>query len=357
MNSQVRAIEKNILKAKVLIVDDDPDYVKLIKKALELAGYENIRCAYDSKKVCDFYQEWWPDVLLLDLFMPNTDGFQILQKLQSLERRSYLPILVLTAETGKESLLRTLDAGAKDFLTKPFDTNEIQFRIRNILEVRLLHNELRNQNVILDQKVLERTKELEETRLSVIRRLGHAAEWRDNETGNHVIRMSKSSEILGLKMGMNAKHAELVLNASPMHDIGKIGIPDAILLKPGPLDKDEWETMKTHVSIGAEILSGDDSELMLMAKKIALEHHEKWDGTGYPNGLSGEDISLEGRVVMICDVFDALTSKRSYKKAWSVSDALKYTEENKGSHFDPRVVDNFKKVLPEIIKIKNNFTD
>ncbi|MGV7221628.1 MAG: HD-GYP domain-containing protein [Nitrospinales bacterium] len=324
---------------------------------MEIAGYNNIRSISDPREVRDVYKDWWPDVVLLDINMPHMDGFKVMEALKVVERRDYLPVLVLSAVADKKVHLRALSAGAKDFLSKPFDLSEILFRIRNILEVRLLHNKLRNQNILLDEKVKERTLELNETRLSVIRRLGRAAEWKDNDTGYHVIRMSKASAVLAKVMGMTDAHCDLILNASPMHDTGKIGIPDAILLKPGKLDHDEWATMQTHVMIGVEILSGDESDLLKMARLVALEHHEKWDGSGYPNGLKGEEISIEARIVMVCDVFDALTSERPYKKAWPVEEAVKFIDENKGSHFDPQVADKFREILSDVLEIRKKFTD
>jgi putative two-component system response regulator len=350
-------MDQRILEANILIVDDEPANIELLRQTLAGEGYENLYVTCDPRKACEIYEKIWPDLLLLDLNMPYMDGFQVLEKLKTVERRSYLPILVLTALTAKETLLRALKSGAKDFLTKPLDLNEVLCRVRNILEVRLLHNEIRNQNNVLETRVRERTIELEKTRLSVIQRLGHAAEWRDNETGNHVIRMSNFSNLLAKKIGLDEKQCELILNASPMHDIGKIGIPDSVLLKPGKLDHDEWKIMQTHVTIGVSILSGDDSSLMQMARKIALEHHEKWDGSGYPHGLKGEEISLDARVVALCDVFDALTSVRPYKKAWSVDESINFIEQSSGSHFEPKLVYAFKETLPEMIKIINQFSD
>ncbi len=255
----------------------------------------------------------------------------------------------------KVARVRSLQSGAKDFLTKPFDRIETLTRIHNMLEVRLLHNQVRDQNVILERKVQERTAELNDTRLEIIRRLGIAAEYRDNETGLHIIRMSKICQVLGKAVGMTESEAELLLNASPMHDIGKIGIPDRILLKPGKLDADEWEIMKTHAAIGADMLSGHSSELLNMAKEIALTHHEKWDGSGYPRGLKGEDNPLAGRICAVSDVFDALTSVRPYKKAWSVEDSVAEIQRGKGANFDPDMVDVFMDTLDEIVSIKEQY--
>lgn len=223
-------------------------------------------------------------------------------------------------------------------------------------ELRRLHQAVRHQNRFLEEKVRERTKELQDSRLEVIHRLGRAAEYRDNDTGLHTIRMSRYAAALGRAAGMTEAECELLLHASPLHDVGKIAIPDRILLKPGKLDPDEWEVMKTHAAIGAELLAGSRSELMQMAETIALTHHEKWDGSGYPRGLKGEEIPLVGRICALCDVFDALTSERPYKKAWSVPEAMAEIERGSGTHFDPRLVELFKQILPEIMEIRANTT-
>jgi putative two-component system response regulator len=269
----------------------------------------------------------------------------------------YLPVIVLTAAQEKQTRLRALSEGAKDFLTKPFDLVEATSRIRNILEVTLLHKRQRDQNRVLERLVRKRTQELHETRLEIIRRLGRAAEYRDNETGLHIVRMSHFSAIIGRAAGMSEYEADLMLNASPMHDIGKIGIPDRILLKPGKLDAEEWEIMKTHAAIGARILSGHESELMEMAQMIALSHHEKWDGSGYPHGLRGEEILLEGRIVALADVFDALTSERPYKKAWPLEQAFAEIRRLSGIHFDPHLVEVFQQVLPQILAIREQYRE
>jgi len=282
--------------------------------------------------------------------MPYIDGFQVMEKLNSFEENSYAPVLVLTAQADEDNQLRALHSGAKDFLSKPFTSSEVLARINNMLEVRLL-----NKN--LEQKVQERTKELNETRLEIIRRLGHAAEYRDNETGMHVIRMSIYSATIARAAGLDKEECERILKASPMHDLGKIGISDDILLKPGKLDDHQWKIMKTHPGMGAKILSGSQSDLLKMAETIALTHQEKWDGSGYPKGLKGEEIPLVGRIVAIADVFDALTTERPYKKEWPFEKAVALIEEGSGKHFDPQLVAIFKDILPKILEIKEKFAE
>ncbi|MBD3610532.1 MAG: response regulator [Gammaproteobacteria bacterium] len=348
-------LSEQILAAKILIVDDQPANVMLLEKMLSSVGFNFVHSTTDPRTVLDMYQEYHYDLILLDISMPHLNGFDVMELLNQADKDSddYVAILVLTAQTDRETRIKSLELGAKDFLTKPFDRMEVLNRIRNMLEVRLLHNQLRDQNKILENKVRERTQELNETRMEVIRRLGRAAEYRDNETGLHIIRMSKYSQRLASATGMTDIQAEDILNASPMHDIGKIGIPDSILLKPGKLDADEWATMQTHTTIGAEILSGHTSSLMQMASEIALAHHEKWDGSGYPHKLSGEAIPLTARVVAIADVFDALTTERPYKKAWSIEDAITFLHEQRGMHFQPDLVDLFNDILDDILDIRS----
>ncbi len=348
---------EQFLSSKILIVDDQPSNVMLLEQILAQEGYTDILTTQRPKEVRKIYQEEKPDLVLLDLNMPELDGFGVMDQLREVETDSYIPVLVLTAVDHPSVRQRALTAGARDFLSKPFDVSEVICRIRNLLEVRILHNRHRNLNQILELQVQERTQELEDTRKEVIYRLGRAGEYRDNETGNHVIRMSQFSYLLAKKMGFEEKKCSLILDASPMHDIGKIGIPDKILLKPGKLDGEEWEIMKTHVIKGVEILSGNDSELIRTARNIAWHHHEKWDGSGYPKGLKGDAISLEGRVVAVADVFDALTSERPYKKAWEIDDALKFMQEQKGRHFQPELIDAFLEIIPDAIKVRDQFAD
>jgi putative two-component system response regulator len=237
-----------------------------------------------------------------------------------------------------------------DYITKPISAPRLKARIRT-------HLALHDQNRDLESKVRARTRELEETRLEIIQRLGRAAEYRDNETGMHVIRMSHASRIIALELGVPAEEAQTLLQAAPMHDIGKIGIPDRVLLKPGKLDPGEWEIMRRHPEIGAGIIGSHASALLRMAAQVALTHHEKWNGMGYPHGLRGEAIPLMGRIVAVADVFDALTSVRPYKRAWSVADAVAELERNSGSHFEPRIVAAFMARLPEILAVTAGFRD
>jgi len=353
-------IEQKILMANILIVDDQFVNIKLLEKILTQAGYQNIFSTTDSRQAIDMYLEHDIDLLLLDIRMPNMDGFEVMAKLNEVSSDAdydYLPVLVLTAELTSETRSKALSAGAKDFLTKPFDQIEALQRIHNILEVRLLHKQVLQQNLELESRVKERTQELENSRLEIIRRLGLAAEYKDNETGNHVLRMSLFSQMLARAAGFTEEQADMMLHAAPMHDIGKIGIPDRVLLKPGKLDAEEWAIMQTHVQIGAELLSGSDVPLMVMAKNIALTHHEKWDGSGYPEGLFGEAIPIEGRICALCDVFDALTSERPYKAAWSIEDAMAHIKSQSGSHFDPNLVEMFEDILDDILETRKLHLD
>lgn len=337
-----------MLNANILIVDDQIANTSLLSKILKQAGYRNIYSTTDSRETLTLYKEHNVDLLLLDIRMPHLDGFQVMQQLQSQSNNDYLPILVLTAELADETRSKALSGGAKDFLTKPFSREEVLLRCHNILEVRLLHNQILRQNEDLESAVKKRTKELEDSRLEIIQRLGVAAQYKDNETGNHVDRMSKFSQLLAKAAGLSDDFAEMILYTAPMHDIGKIGIPDHVLLKPGKLDSEEWEIMQSHVTIGCEILSGSESKLMIMAKNIALSHHERWNGTGYPNKISGVDIPIEARICAICDVFDALTSERPYKAAWSIDEAMSLIRQESGQHFDPTLVVLFDSILSDI---------
>ena len=351
------AIDPEILQARVLIVDDQAYNTQLLKMILKGEGYLNLTATTDSREALPLYIQEKPDLVLLDLSMPHIDGFGVMEQLFTLDRDLMAPILVLTAETDPEVRYRALQSGARDFLNKPFDKIETLCRIKNLIEVRLLHNRIRQQNEWLETKVQERTLELRNTQLEIIHRLGHAAEYKDNETGYHIIRMSLYCAALGRGLGMSLADVEMIQRASPMHDVGKIGIPDRVLLKPGKLDAPEWEIMKTHAAIGADLLAGSNSPLIQMASVIALTHHEKWDGSGYPRSLAGADIPLFGRICAVCDVFDALTSERPYKRAWTVDDAMAEIHKGRGRHFDPVLVDVFTGILPEVLEIRAQYNE
>jgi putative two-component system response regulator len=350
-------IDPEILAARILIVDDQAYNTTLLKMILKGEGYTNLTATTDSREALPLYVQQRPDLVLLDLSMPHIDGFGVMEQLKVLEKDAFVPILVLTAETDPEVRYRALQSGARDFLNKPFDKIETLCRIKNLIEVRLLHNKILQQNEFLDLKVRERTQELRNTQLEIIHRLGHAAEYKDNETGYHIIRMSLFCAALGRGLGMSPAEVEMIQRSTPMHDVGKIGIPDRVLLKPGKLDPAEWEIMKTHAAIGADLLAGSNSPLIQMASVIALTHHEKWDGSGYPRALAGEDIPLAGRICAVCDVFDALTSERPYKRAWSVEDALAEIQKGRGKHFDPNLVDVFVTILPEVLEIRAQYNE
>ncbi|MCC5810008.1 MAG: response regulator [Ectothiorhodospiraceae bacterium] len=349
--------DESLCQERILIVDDEPTNLKLLERMLRGQGYRGLVLLDDPRDVLDVYRRARPDLILLDINMPHLDGYAVMDQLRSLDDPLLPPIIILTAQHGKDYLLRALASGARDFITKPFDRNELLMRVRNLLDAQLAHRLMHDRKKVLEDMVEARTAELRRTRLEVVRRLGMAAEYRDEETGNHILRMSNTCALLARASGWDEARCELILHASPMHDIGKIGIPDAILLKPGRFEPHEWEIMKTHASIGARLLEGDDSDLMRMAREIALTHHEKWDGSGYPNGLAGEEIPQAGRIAALADVFDALTSERPYKKAWTVDSAIDLIRENRGKHFDPVLVDIFLEQLPGILEISERYAE
>jgi len=343
--------------SRILVVDDEIINLRLIEKILHSAGYQFVELVSDSREAVERCCKQKSDLILLDINMPYLDGYDVMRNLQALNQELCAPIMVLTAQQSREFRVKALDLGARDFITKPFDQVELLARVRNLLHAFKFEQSLSSRKEQLEHLVRERTQELHDTRLQIVRKLGRAAEFRDNETGNHIIRMSKIAALLGRACGFKEYDCDLLLNSSPMHDIGKIGIPDNILLKKGKLDAEEWEIMKTHTVIGGDILAGDDSDVMQMARSIALTHHEKWDGSGYPKGLVGENIPLVGRITAIADVFDALTSERPYKHAWPVPNAIEYIKENAGNHFDPALVDKFLKLMPEIQQIIEEYSD
>jgi putative two-component system response regulator len=339
-------MEDNLLHtSRILIIDDQPSNVLLLEGILEEEDFTSYLSITDSLQAIPAFLEYQPDLVLLDLQMPGMDGFEVMKKLQaSLSPVDFLPILVLTADIAPEAKRRALAQGAVDFLTKPFDAPEVVLRVRNLLRTRSLHLQLHGQNQLLDQKVRERTVELEETQIEILERLALAAEYRDDDTGEHTKRVGQTSARIAQALGWTSAEVELIRRAAPLHDVGKIAIPDSILLKPGRLTPEEFEHMKMHTTLGSKMLSGGRFPLLQLAEQIALTHHERWDGTGY-FGLRGEAIPIAGRIVTLADVLDALTSTRRYKQAWSLQEAMEEIESQRGRHFDPHIVDAFLEVV------------
>jgi len=339
--------EEKIFAAKILAIDDNILNIQILKKILTNAGFINITTTTDPTQALALHKELQPDLILLDLNMPEMDGFEIMLQLALHNPDDYLPILVLTAED--ESIrFKALHSGAKDFLHKPYKQLDVLLRSRNIIEVRLLYNQIKNSNASLEHQVNDRIKEIRDTRLEAIQRLAIAAELRDAGTGRHIYRMSRYCQLLSRAIGFTKEQGELLLTTSPLHDIGKIAIPDAILLKPSSLEPHEFEIIKTHTTLGAKMLSGSDSVFLKMAETIALSHHEKWNGGGYPNAIKEEEIPLVGRICAVADVFDALSSQRPYKRAWTFEETMAEISRLKGTHFDPRLVEAFLDIADEI---------
>tara|TARA_R110001592_G_scaffold113940_14_gene313313 strand:- start:452 stop:1480 length:1029 start_codon:yes stop_codon:yes gene_type:complete len=323
-------------KAKILVVDDEPNNLQVINQVL--VGNYQLVFAKNGQRAIEIAIEQQPDLILLDIMMPGMDGYEVCRELKNIKSTAHIPIIFVTAMSEMENECQGFEAGGVDYITKPICPEIVRVRVKTHLS-------------------LVGVNELKETRMQIIQRLGRAAEYKDNETGLHVIRMSHYSKLIAMAAGLDEFTQETLLNAAPMHDIGKIGIPDHILLKPGKLDAKEWAIMKTHANIGSDIIGEHDSPLLSMALSIALTHHEKWDGSGYPNHLKGQEIPLVGRIVAIADVFDALTSERPYKEAWPVDKAIAHMNSVSGSHFDPDLIKLFNAVLPDILLIKNKWPE
>jgi putative two-component system response regulator len=347
----------NIKDSKILIVDDEEGNVLLLEELLQHDGYTNFRSTSDPRQVMELFSDYQPDLILMDWQMPYLDGYTLMKQIASrVPADNYLPIVVLTADLTPQTRERALSLSAKDFITKPFDCNEVLLRIRNLLETRDLHLRLQNHNELLEATVAERTRELEQAQIETLERLANAAEFRDDNTGQHTRRIGETSALLAKTLGMPPEWIELIRRAAPLHDLGKIGIPDRILLKPGKLTAEEFEVMKTHVHIGARILSGSRSPALQMAEVIALTHHERWDGKGY-GGLQSDTIPLEGRIVAVADVFDALSHARPYKHAWSTEECVAELQKLSGRHLDPNIVRIFLEIIPEVLEISRQEHD
>lgn len=340
-----------LLSSRILIVDDEPANVLLLERLLEQLGYNNIETYTSPLEALPRILHQNVDLVLLDIQMPQLTGFEILEKIRdNKSENEFRPVMVLTADATASTKRKALALGAEDFLTKPFEAYEVALRVKNLLRTRQLYKEISLENDLLEQRVRERTQELEEVQLEIVDRLGLATEYRDDDTKAHTGRVGDMASQVASAMGLPQKFVQLLRLAAPLHDIGKIGISDLILLKAGKLTDEEFSTMKKHTEIGASILSGSKSEILQLAQEIAISHHERWDGRGYPHRLSGDNIPLSGRIVSVVDVFDALTHERTYKKAWPLGEALEEIERNAGTQFDPRVVDALLTLFPEYRK-------
>nr|WP_250885649.1 two-component system response regulator [Shewanella jiangmenensis] len=327
-----------------MVVDDTPENIDIL---VGILGQDyKVKVAIDGPRALAVAQSSPPDLILLDVMMPGMSGYEVCRRLKQEPMTAHIPVIFVTAMAEVADETQGFELGAVDYITKPVSAPIVKVRVKT-------HLALYDQKRLLEEQVRERTKELERTRFEIIRRLGRAAEYKDNETGLHVVRMSHYARLLALQVGLPEPFCEMLYNAAPMHDIGKIGTPDAVLKKPAKLDADEWKIMQQHAQIGAEIIGEHADPLLQMSRRIALTHHEKWDGSGYPNGLKGEEIPIEGRIVAIADVFDALTSIRPYKKAWTIEDTMALLESEAGKHFDPALVEHFKVILPEVIAIRD----
>jgi putative two-component system response regulator len=323
----------------ILVIDDEPLNVELMQTMLTRAGFVHVSGLTDARALELAIASRPPDLVILDVHMPGRDGFAVLEALAPFVRSDRLPVLVVTGDGSSDVRREALRRGARDFVTKPFDLIEVTLRVRNLLESRHLFQDLRKQNRTLIESVLGRTQELESTRVEMIERLAIAAEYRDENTNGHNGRVGALAGRLSRALGQPAEEAALIERAAALHDVGKIGIPDALLRKPGPLTALERRVMQTHTTIGARILGGSDVPLLRLAEVIALTHHERWDGTGYPHGLKGEEIPLPGRLVAIADVFDAITTDRPYRPGQPVPAALTAIAGERDRQLDGRLVD------------------
>jgi len=365
--------------ARVAIIDDEVLNVKVVHKYLKDAGYQNLFAATDPSKALELVARVKPDLVILDIVMPKISGLSILERIRTEEATRHLPVLILSASTEPEMKQKALEIGATDFLSKPVDPDDMILRVRNALLRKAYHDELGGRRRHLEMEVRQRTAELAASREEVVYCLARAAEYRDDITGHHVVRVGKFVGIIAREFGFDEAKIELLELAAQLHDLGKVAIPDAILHKPGKLDADEYTVMQKHCAYARRILlpvhddeskllrtragiDGDSlcarkSPLLVLAARIAQTHHERWDGTGYPLGLAGEDIPIEGRMTAVADVYDALCSRRPYKPAFDHKDCLDILEKGRGSHFDPKVLDALLARMPEIIAVQKQYND
>ena len=371
--------DRDICRAKILIVDDEQLNIEVVQRYLRIDGFTNIFSTDHSGQALPLIGLHHPDVVLLDIQMPGISGLEILRTLRADPSLCHIPVIILTGSSDAETKLSALRAGATDLLAKPVHGEELIARLGNVIRIKMYQDRLHQHSEELEEAVRKRTAELEASRMDVIHCLARAAEFRDDDTGQHVIRVGKYARIIGQQLGFSKQMLDILEPAAQLHDVGKIGIADSILLKPGKLSEDEFEAMQKHcgygkkivgqispedarlirghTEIGARIMETGRSPFLEMARRIALTHHERWDGSGYPLGLAGEDIPLEGRITAVADVFDALSSKRPYKAAFPLNRCLSIMEEGRGTHFDPNILDAFFACLNEIIQVQIDAAD
>lgn len=371
--------QRIVRDAQVMIVDDEATNIEIVRAYLEEDGFEHFITTTDSALALPTIKSYLPDIVLLDINMPKVSGLAILQAMRDDPALKMIPAVVLTASTSSDIKLKALRHGASDFLAKPVDPSELILRVENVLAVKAYQDHLAKQSEQLEREVRMRTRELVRSRQEAIHCLARAAEYRDDDTGQHVLRVGRYAALISQELGFPAAAIELIEQGAQLHDVGKIGIPDSILHKPGKLDPQEFEIMrdhcgigrriinplsheesirlKQHTSVGMQIMNSTSSPVLKLASVIAATHHEKWDGSGYPNGLSGNDIPIEGRIVAVADVFDALGSDRPYKKAFPVEKCVEILQDGRGKHFDPNVLDAFLRRLDDAVAIRNSYVD
>ena len=362
--------------SKLMVVDDEPTNVKIVRRLLELEGFSQFVTTTDGRKAMTLIRDERPDCVLLDLMMPFVTGLDVLDEMRHDPATAHIPVIILTAVTDHKIRCEALKHGATDFLNKPVDPAELAPRVVNVLKVKAYQDQLLRYNQNLESAVRERTRQLEQAYREIGLVLARAAEYRDNDTGLHVVRVGRYARLIGEELGIVGDAADLLERAAQLHDVGKIGIPDAILLKPGRLTDDEFELMKRHCAFGDRILQpytddeqaangdwregaggGGATPLLVLAHRIAMSHHEHWDGTGYPTGLKGEEIPLEGRITAVADVFDALSSKRCYKDSFPIDECFDTMAEKRGNHFDPQVLDAFQSRRDDVVDVLMRFAD
>ena len=370
---------KGLMRSKILIVDDEELNIQVVSAYLKVAGYNDVTYTTDPLCVLSLMAAAQPDLVLLDIHMPQINGLDVLRQIRAIDALTHLPVVVLTSATGDEVRMEALETGATDFLNKPVNCCELSARVRNILMAKGYQDTLRNQSTALESAVRQRTLELEASRRALVGCLARAAEYRDDNTGHHILRVGRYARLIGEELGLTPSTLADLEDAAKLHDLGKIGVPDAILKKPAPLTDDEyaeiqkhcnfgkkiigplsvaeWQTLRQHVLYGGQILEAAESPMLVMAKRIALTHHERWDGTGYPLGLLGEDIPVEGRIVAVADVFDALSSRRPYKPPFPINKCFEILQDGRGTHFDPRVLDAFLTRREDVVRIQIEYAN